>query len=95
MSTLRVVALEWEQAIVDAGDPETLGRWWASALGWVILNDDPEEFEIRPAADRLPGLLFVSVPEGNRSEVRAARRLDVGQAPIAVLSVAPSYKGER
>ena len=29
----------------------------------VVVNDDPDEFEIRPAADRLPGLLFVPVPE--------------------------------
>ena len=86
--------LDWEQVIVDSSDPEALG-WWVSALGWVIVNDDPEEFEIRPAPDQIPGLLFVRVPEGNRSEVRAARRVDVGQAPIAVLSVAPSYKGER
>ena len=26
-------------------------------------RDDPEEFEIRPAPDRPPGLLFVRVPE--------------------------------
>jgi Glyoxalase-like domain len=86
--------LDWEQVIVDSSDPEALG-WWVSALGWVIVNDDPEEFEIRPAPDQIPGLLFVRVPEGNSSEVRAARRVDVGQAPIAVLYVAPSYKGER
>jgi hypothetical protein len=29
----------------------------------VVVNDDPNEFEIRPAPDRLPGLLFGSVPE--------------------------------
>ena len=28
-----------------------------------MVNDDPEEFEIRPAPDRLPGLLFARVPE--------------------------------
>jgi hypothetical protein len=27
------------------------------------VNDAPEEFEIRPAEDRMPGLLFVPVPE--------------------------------
>jgi hypothetical protein len=32
-------------------------------LEWVVVNDDPEEFEIRPAPDRLPGLLFARVPE--------------------------------
>ena len=57
------MALEWEQTIVDARDPVALGSWWREALSWVVVNDDPEEFEIRPAPDRLPGLLFVSVPE--------------------------------
>ena len=55
--------LEWEQVIIDSSDPEALGRWWASALGWVIVNDDPDEFEIRPAENQLPGLLFADVPE--------------------------------
>jgi hypothetical protein len=55
--------LEWEQVIVDANDPGALGRWWAEALKWVVVNDDPEEFEIRPTPDRLPGLLFGPVPE--------------------------------
>jgi predicted enzyme related to lactoylglutathione lyase len=57
------MALEWEQVIIDARDPEALGRWWQEALGWVVVNDDPEEFEIRPTPDRLPGLLFARVPE--------------------------------
>jgi len=55
--------LEWEQLVVDAADPEALGRWWAAALGWVVVNEDPDEFEIRPAPDRLPGVLFARVPE--------------------------------
>ena len=59
----RVVSLEWEQTIIDARDPVTLGNWWREALGWIVVNDDPDEFEIRPAADRLPGLLFALVPE--------------------------------
>ncbi len=55
--------MEWEQGNGDATDPEALGRWWLAALDWVMVNDDPEEFEIRAAPDRLPGLLFVRVPE--------------------------------
>ena len=55
--------MEWEQLVVDAADPAALGRWWATALGWTVVNDDPEEFEIRPAPERMPGLLFVRVPE--------------------------------
>ena len=56
------VSLEWEQTIVDARDPAALGRWWQEALRWVVVNDEPDEFEIRPQPDRLPGLLFVLVP---------------------------------
>jgi hypothetical protein len=29
----------------------------------VVVNEAPDEFEIRPAPNRLPGLLFVPVPE--------------------------------
>src|SRR4051812_34194667 len=57
------MGLMWEQLVVDARDPVALGRWWQSALGWVVVSDDPEEFEIRPSADALPGLLFVSVSD--------------------------------
>ncbi|MGX1274005.1 VOC family protein [Streptomyces phaeoluteigriseus] len=57
------MTLEWEQVIVDCADPVALGRWWAEALGWVVVNDAADEFEIRPAPDRLPGLLFGTVPE--------------------------------
>lgn len=57
------MSLEWEQAIVEARDPRVLGLWWRDALGWVVVNDDPGAFEIRPTADRLPGLLFVAATE--------------------------------
>ena len=64
------MSLEWEQTIVDAHDPASLGGWWREALGWEVVNDDPEEFEIRPAADRTPGLLFVRVEEAKASKNR-------------------------
>lgn len=57
------MSLVWEQTIIDAHDPVALGLWWRRALGWVVVNDDPEEFEIRSSPDRLPGLLFARVPE--------------------------------
>jgi hypothetical protein len=55
--------LDWEQVIIDAADPTALGTWWADALGWVIVGEQHDEFEIRETPDRLPGLLFVPVPE--------------------------------
>lgn len=57
------MTLEWEQTNVDARDPVALGNWWARALGWVVVNDSPEEYEIRPAPERLPGLLFAPVSD--------------------------------
>jgi Glyoxalase-like domain len=64
------MSLEWEQVVVDAADPVKLGRWWADALGWVVLNDSSEEFEIRPSEHQLPGLIFVPVPEAKKSKNR-------------------------
>jgi hypothetical protein len=66
----RLMSLEWEQTIVDARDPSALGLWWREALGWVVVNDDPDEFEIRPTADRLPGLLFVQASEAKTTKNR-------------------------
>ncbi|KRD09416.1 MULTISPECIES: VOC family protein [unclassified Streptomyces] len=57
------MALEWEQVIVDAADPVALGRWWAAALGWVVVDESSDEYEIRPEPDRLPGLLFGRTPD--------------------------------
>jgi hypothetical protein len=57
------MALVWEQVIIDSVDPVKLGRWWSVALDWVIVNDGPDEFEIRPSADVVPGLLFADVSE--------------------------------
>jgi predicted enzyme related to lactoylglutathione lyase len=58
--------LDWEQLVVDASDPQGLAAWWREALGWVVVNDasgEDDEYEIRPAPDRLPGLLFIRVGE--------------------------------
>jgi hypothetical protein len=78
------MSLEWEQVVVDAKDPVALGRWWADALGWVVLNDSHEEFEIRPAADQLPGLVFVPVPEakGSKNRLHLDFRPDDQQAEV-------------
>jgi predicted enzyme related to lactoylglutathione lyase len=64
------VTLIWEQTIVDARDPSALGRWWRDALGWVVVDDDSDAFEIRPAEDRLPGLLFVAVSDAKTTKNR-------------------------
>jgi len=81
------MGLEWEQTIIDAFDPVALGRWWCEALGWVVVNDDPDEYEIRPAEDRLPGLLFAQVTEAKtvKNRLHLDLRPDDRDAEVARL----------
>jgi hypothetical protein len=51
-------------------DPETLGKWWAEALGWVVVYSSADEFEIRPEVDRTPGLDFVRLDEAKKAKSR-------------------------
>ena len=73
--------------MVDAADPVTLGRWWAEALGWVVLIDDPDEVEIRPAKDRLPGLMFQrdEAAKSGKNRLHLDFRPDDQQAEVARL----------
>jgi hypothetical protein len=78
------MSLEWEQLVVRARDAVTLGRWWAEALDWVVVNDDPQEFEIRPQADRLPGLIFdpSDEPKHGQNRLHLDLRPDDQQAEV-------------
>jgi len=60
----------WEQVVIEARDPARLGQWWAEVLDWVVVNSDPAEFEIRPAPERFPGLLFARTDEGKKVKNR-------------------------
>ncbi len=64
------MALVWEQTVIDAQDPVALGCWWLEALRWVVVNDEPDEFEIRPRADHIPGLIFAPVTDAKRTKNR-------------------------
>ena len=64
------MSLEWEQVVVDAAQPAALGRWWANALGWVVTFEAGDEYEIRSAPDRLPGMVFVPVRDSKVTKNR-------------------------
>ena len=79
------------------GDPVALGQWWAAALRWVVVNDAPEEFDIRPEPDRLPGILFEPVTDEKRGKNRlhfdlrpddqdaeVARLIELGATPADI-----------
>lgn len=65
-----LVSLEWEQVVVDAARPVDLGRWWADALGWVVTIESDDEYEIRPAPDRQPGMIFTYVSDSKVTKNR-------------------------
>ncbi len=59
----RLVHLVW-----DANDPAALARFWASALDWVIADQDEDEVDVWPEGYSYPDpaavpLVFVPVPE--------------------------------
>jgi predicted enzyme related to lactoylglutathione lyase len=69
------MTLAWEQTVVDAHDPRTLGAWWAHALGWVTTLDTEDEVEIRRTPDAEPGLLFV--PNAEAKVVKNRLHIDL------------------
>ena len=93
------MGLEWEQVIVDARDPRGLGQWWREALGWVVVNDEPDGFEIRATADRLPGILFVPVedPKTGKNRLHLDFRPDDRDAEVerfVALGATPADVGQ-
>ena len=70
--SLGAMGLTWEQVVVEASDPVDLGRWWATALGWVVVDEDDEGvvFEIRPTPDEMPGLLFLRSASAKQTKNR-------------------------
>jgi predicted enzyme related to lactoylglutathione lyase len=88
---------EWEQVVVDAEDPARLARWWAEALGYQIVHEEPDEVEIRRSPDAGPGLLFTPVPDAKRvknrlhldlrpddQEAEVERLVDMGARPVDI-----------
>ena len=91
------MGLEWEQVVVEAQDTAMLGHWWAEALGWVIVNNDPNEFEIRPTPEQVPGIMFLgsdtAKPSKNRlhldfrpddQDAEVTRLLDLGASRVDI-----------
>ncbi|MFG1955719.1 VOC family protein [Micromonospora sp. NPDC048830] len=60
----------WASLTVDASDPARLARWWAEALGYQVVTERPDEVEIRQSPDRLPGIVFVPVPDDKQVKNR-------------------------
>ena len=64
--------------VVDAQDPAGLARFWAAALGWQLIVDEPDEVEIAGSPDDI-NLIFVPVAAGRSAKSRL--HLDLATGP--------------
>ncbi|MFI0797252.1 VOC family protein [Micromonospora rubida] len=64
------MASVWESLTVDARDPARLASWWAEVLGYQLVNNHPDEVEIRQSADQLPGIVFLPVSDDRQVKNR-------------------------
>lgn len=79
-----------ENVIIDARDPQRLGRFWETALGAVGLTDTPEGYETRlSVGDRSTLHLDVRLETGDDSDgvgaaivARGGRALDLGWGEV-------------
>jgi hypothetical protein len=57
------MTLRWEQVVVDCQNAAELGRWWADAIGWEIIDEDHNSLELKDPHGSGANLLFLEVPE--------------------------------
>src|SRR5690242_15946553 len=80
-----------ENVVVDATDPQALGRFWESALGTERLTDEHEGYETRLDVPHGPvlDLCFQRVPEPADGQQRL--RLDVRGGAQRLLAAGASH----
>lgn len=77
----------WENLVIDATDPQTLGRFWEAALGTEQLTDEPAGYETRLTMSGGPSLdlCFQRVPESPSEPLRLHADLHGGAEQGAVV----------
>lgn len=63
------MATHLAHVVIDAQDPTGLARFWAQALGWQVIIDEPDEVEIEGGADDV-NLILVPVTEARAAKSR-------------------------
>jgi hypothetical protein len=57
------MGLKFDEIIIDAADPTTLGIWWSEALGWAREVDDDGDVVLHPPAGSGPNWQFLRVDD--------------------------------
>lgn len=83
------MSIRWYSVVVDCHDIKAQSRWWAEALDWRVVFESDDEVGVVPPhaldetrdiplAERGPGLVFLTVPEGKAVK----NRLHIDLAPL-------------
>ena len=69
------MSIRMQAITIDAADPATLSRWWASVLGWRVTYEDDEQSVVEPPAGSpedgvVADLLFVKVDDAKAGKNR-------------------------
>jgi predicted enzyme related to lactoylglutathione lyase len=57
------VALAWDTIVVDCADPVKVATFWAAAMGFEIVEPDPEDTFVDDPSGASKGMFFQKVPE--------------------------------
>jgi hypothetical protein len=68
--------------VIDSADPSTLGRWWASALGWEVTFQNADETDVEPPAGR-PGIELTFVPVTDKRLLKNRIHFDLNSVDLA------------
>lgn len=71
-----------DSVVIDAADPAGLARFWATATGWPITHEEPDEVVVEPAEDEAgnpvePGIPLVIVAVDDPKVVKNRVHLDL------------------
>jgi len=66
----------WTSVVIDSADPPALARWWATALGWELSYESPDETDIAPPEGE-PGIELTFVPVADPKLIQNRVHLDL------------------
>jgi predicted enzyme related to lactoylglutathione lyase len=78
------MAARFYQLVIDARNPRSIARFWASVLDQRVLYETDEEVIVGADEHHYPGLCFVPVPEGKSVKNRLHIDLDPDDRDVEV-----------
>ncbi|OLT47956.1 hypothetical protein BJF85_13720 [Saccharomonospora sp. CUA-673] len=78
------MGITWEALTIDARDPRSLAQWWATTLGWRLMDPVPGGVEVQDPTQAAPSLFFVHVGDDKTTKNRLHLDLSAGDQPSVI-----------